>query len=521
MSTPYTPFSLIDEGRQGLYVGYQDTSAEQLVQFTARLLPGNISYEFWDTGVNPSTNEISGQPVHLEFSTVHFVFINPGEQANLHPIVLQPYQGSWHKGADFYKAWRATWFKAPPEPDWFKEVHAWQQIHMNNPEDDIRYRYKDLIQIGKDCAKHDVKAIQVTGWTIGGQDRGNPSHDTDPRLGTKEDLQEAIASVQQLGVKMILFSKYTWADRTTDWYREQLIYYTVKDPYGDPWFHNGYAYKTPVQLAGINIHRFSPMCHLAKEWREIADKEFMKPLALNADGILYDENQHHGGAHYCYDVSHGHHIPAHIFAGDALLAEGFHKITQRIKPDFLCAGEGPYDLEYRHYQLSYFRVDLNHVPIHRYVAPDEEMMIAVAGYNDRNMINLAMMNRYIISYEPRNFKGRLDEFPLTIGYGKKVDTLRKRYQDYLWKGVFRHILGAKVTSAGKNYDTYSVFENRKNSKRAVVLVNYDYNRSIDVVVELEGKVGDLWRVTPEDPEPKKYMGHMIVPANSVVVFIEK
>jgi len=41
-------------------------------------------------------------------------------------------------------------------------------------------------------------------------------------LEKKEDLQEAIASVQELGVKMILFSKYTWADRTTDWYREQL-----------------------------------------------------------------------------------------------------------------------------------------------------------------------------------------------------------------------------------------------------------------------------------------------------------
>ncbi len=521
ISTPYTPFSLIDEGNQGLYVGYLDTTAEHLVKFTARLLPGYTSYELWDTGVNPKTDQISGQLVHLEFSPVHFPFINPGETVNLHPIVLQPYQGTWHKGADFYKKWRSTWFRPPTKPEWLSEVHSWQQIHVNNPEDDIRYNYNDLIQIGKDCAKHGVKAIQVTGWTIGGQDEGNPSHDTDPRLGTYEDLEKVIAEVQGMGVKMVLFTKFTWADRTKDWYQKELIKYAVKDPYGEPWFHSGYAYQTPTQLAGINTHRFSPMCHLSSEWRKIANEEFIKPVKLNADGMLYDENQHHGGAHYCFDPDHGHHVPAHIFAGDAYLAEGFHGISQELKPDYVYAGEGHYDLEYRHYHVSYFRVDLNHVPIHRYVAPKEEMMIAIAGYNDRNMINLALMNRYIFSYEPRNFKGRLDEFPLTIAYGKKVDALRKRYKDYLWKGIFRHTLGAKLTANGKEFETYSVFENRENGKRAVVVVNYDYDLSIDVQVKLEREAGELWTVTPENQDLKKYRGSVLLPPNSAVVIIEK
>ena len=114
-------------------MGYQDTTAEHMVQFTARLLPGYVSYELWDTGVNPKTDEISGKAVHLEFSTNHFPFINPGEKTKLHPVILQPYQGSWHKGVDYYKKWRATWFKAAPKPDWLKEVHAWQQIHVPLP----------------------------------------------------------------------------------------------------------------------------------------------------------------------------------------------------------------------------------------------------------------------------------------------------------------------------------------------------------------------------------------------------
>jgi len=111
------------------------------------------------------------------------------------------------------------------------------------------------------------------------------------------------------------------------------------------------SFQTATQLAEINTRRFSTMCHLAKKWREIANNEFIKSIELGADGMLYDENQHHGGARYCFDSHYGHHVPAHIFAGD-----------------------GNYDLEFRHYHLSYFCVDLDHVPIHRYVAPDEEMM---------------------------------------------------------------------------------------------------------------------------------------------------
>ncbi|NOY58190.1 MAG: hypothetical protein GXO75_04530 [Calditrichaeota bacterium] len=521
LKTPDTPFSLIDSGCQGLYVGYHDTTVEHMVKFTARLIPGYVSYELWDTGVNPKTDSIAGQPVRLEFSTVHFPFVNSGESVELHPIVLQPYQGDWHSGADLYKKWRKTWFKAPTKPDWFAQVHSWQQIHMNNPEDDIRYTYKDLVKIGEDCARHGVKAIQVTGWTIGGQDGGNPSHDIDPRLGTWDDLHDAIDAVQKMGVKIILFNKYTWADRTLDRYRNELLKYATKDPYGDPHYHSGYAYQTATQLAEINTHRFSPMCHLAAAWRKIANKEFIKSINLGADGMLYDENQHHGGARYCFDKTHGHHVPAHIYAGDAMLAEGFHRISDRLKPDYLYAGEGNYDLEFRHYHLSYFRVDLNHVPLHRYVAPDEEMMITVAGYNDRNMINLALMDRYIISYEPRNFKGRLDEFPLTIAYGKRVDALRRRYDDFFWHGEFRHTVGARVTAGGEPYRNYAVFLNRKTGKKAAVIVNYDYNNAVAIQIHFFAKETPLVQATPEHPDAVLYTDSVTIPPNSVVLVMER
>ena len=176
---------------------------------------------------------------------------------------------------------------------------------------------------GRDCARHRVAAIQLTGWTLGGQDRSNPSHDVDPRLGTTKDLAAAIAEIQKLGVKVVLFNKFTWADRSSQWFREELVQHAIKDPYGDYYVHPGYRYQTAAQHANINLRRLVPMCPVNQAWRDIALSEFEKSLALGADGILYDENQHHGATHYCFDGSHGHRNPGHIFAGDIPLVQSF------------------------------------------------------------------------------------------------------------------------------------------------------------------------------------------------------
>ena len=68
-------------------------------------------------------------------------------------------------------------------------------------------------------------------------------------------------------------------------------------------------------------------------------------------------------------------------------------------------------------------------------------MTAVTGFNDRNMINQCLLYRYIISYEPYNFKGRLDDYPLTMAYGRQMDALRSELRDYFWDGEFRDEVG--------------------------------------------------------------------------------
>lgn len=106
-----------------------------------------------------------------------------------------------------------------------------------------------------------------------------------------------------------------------------------------------------------------------------------------------------------------------------MLGQRFRDIVKSTvgEQNFLMAGEDPYDLETRYYSLSYFRITPGHIPTDRYDAPFVPIMIAVTGFDDREMINEALRYRYIISYEPFNFKGNLSDFPLTLSYGRKID----------------------------------------------------------------------------------------------------
>jgi len=39
------------------------------------------------------------------------------------------------------------------------------------------------------------------------------------------------------------------------------------------------------------------------------------------------------------------------------------------------------------------------------------MSVAITGWNDRQTINACLLYRFVMSYEPRDFHGELDEMP--------------------------------------------------------------------------------------------------------------
>lgn len=477
---PMSPYILLRGAERGLYAGVLADSAD-VVAWHTELRPGYLSSIDGTVG---NDLYMAGQDVSVRFAAVHVPFIGPGESRELTPVVLEPFKGSWHKGVDIYRKWRSSWMELPTQPEWVQRPHSWYQIHINSPEDELRIPFRELPKIGEDCLRHGVKAIQLVGWNHGGQDQGNPSHDPDPRLGTFEEFKNAISEIHDMGVMVVLFTKFTWADRATDMFRKHISRLAIKDPYGDYHVYSGYHYQTATQLLDINTKRLVPMCFLSEEYLDLCADEFNKTLDLGAAGILFDESQHHEPALLCFDSKHGHRPGAPVYANDREFIQRFQQISQPVNSQFLYVGEACYDLQMGVYNMSYHRSQSkNHIPLSRYMLPEGLFMTAVTGFDDRNMINQCLLYRYIVSYEPYNYKGKLDDFPLTISYGRKMDELRTELRDYFWDGEFRDKLDVTVTSDGTPHHPYSSFFNSANGKLGVAIANYHESNFVTVTIE--------------------------------------
>ena len=509
-----TPFCLIQCPAQGIYAGLRDPSQPYLLEYTFVQHPG-VAESI--TNSAPQTDEIGETPVHLEFRTCHFVFVQPHTRRQLAPLVLRTYSGDWRAGVDINKQWRATWFVEPHIPDWIVGLNSWQQLQINAPEEDYTIPYKKLPEYIDECAANGVNAIQLVGWNHGGQDRGDPSQDTDPGLGTWQELHDAIAYGKQKNVKIILFAKLNWADMTTAWFRSDLYKYSCTDPYGIPYQTEGYSYFTPTQLAGINNRRREVMDFLCPAYREIAAQQFRKILNLGAEGWLFDEVCHHGPVEYSFSPNHGYTPPGYIYNGDMPVAKLLREEADKVSKDFLFAGEAPQDWLMQYYPVSYFRINAGSRAVARYIDSRAPLMAAVTGFDDREMLNLILLNRYIISYEPYNFKGRLSDFPLTVAYGKKIDALRAKYKPYLWDSEFRDTLGAEVSSNGDH--RHAVFL-REDGRRAVVVINMSAKEPIVAHVELPNP-RPLVVATPERLTAAPTSGAVTIPARSAAVLMEQ
>ncbi len=512
---PEHSFTLINNTKEGLYLSSLDHNFDEYIRCEYETVPTPEYAKTIGTAISKQKNG-ERKLMRTRVRAARMLYLQAYSNEELVPFIITPYTGTWHKGVDIYKKWRKTWFVAPHRAEWLSHVNSWQQLQINSSESRINFKFKDLHKYVDECKRYGVDAIQLTGWTKGGQDRGLPSHDVDPRLGTAAELKKAIADASRKGVKILLFTKFTWADLTTD-YHKQYLPDLAWNAALDTCIHPGYNYNTYTQLEGVNTRRFGIFCMASEDLRKKLRTEFQKCLDLGAPGMVYDENQHHAGAMLCFNPNHGHKIPGFVYKGANQLGREFLEMCKKSNPDFLMTGEGPHDILGQYY-ATYTRADYSHDPVQRYVDSELPIACAIIDHNDKNHINMCAADRYAISYEVRNFKGNLSEFPRVMAYGQKVDQLRRQYEDFLWHGEFQDILGANVTG---NNIKYTVFRNRKNGKKAVVAYNVDTEKANMANVSIEGSTTSLTIVSPENQSPVAFSGNVEIGPQSMVVIIEK
>jgi len=133
------------------------------------------------------------------------------------------------------------------------------------------------------------------------------------------------------------------------------------------------------------------------------------------------------------------------------------------------------------------------------------------------MINQCLLYRYVMSYEPFNFKGRLDDFPTTLAYGKRMDALRTELREWFWDGEFRDTLGATVTAGERPHRPYAVFLGARTRQPAVAVANYSLRETVSVRVTLEdGASLTRWRLVDDDRWRPVAEGIVLPPASAAV-----
>jgi len=512
---PELAFVLLENQKEGLYISSKDTEFNEFIQVICTALPTKT---FTATLGLSGAKKNNADRLSLDYKliTARNIYTYPGTTTALSPVVVKPYKGSWEYGVDIYKAWRTTWYKPPFRADWIKQVNSWQQLQINSAETNVVFRFKDLVSYAKEAKNYGVNAIQLTGWTMGGQDRSYPIHDVDPHLGTKDELKKAIAECHAMGVKIILFTKFIWVEYTSPAY-DKFKKYIAWEEDGTPRVRGGYSYDTYTQLFRFNNRPLCVLCLADDSCRLLIHDEFKKCLDLGAAGMVFDENQNHGSMFLCFNPNHNHKVPAFIHQGANKMDKEFYDMTQKYSPGFLMAGEGPYDEEALYY-ATYTRADLNHDAGQRYIDPDLPIACTVIDHGDFNKVNMCLKDRYSISYEPSSMHGHLGDFPRMMAYGAKVDSLRSRYSDYLWTAEYRSTVGATVD--GKNL-LYSVFKRKSDGKRAIVIMNCSLTESSVANLTLNDSSNALTMVSPENQDERPFPNNVQISPQGAIIVLEK
>ncbi|MFD0664641.1 DUF6259 domain-containing protein [Thermocatellispora tengchongensis] len=403
------------------------------------VMPSAPTLEFvgWRVSLEPgyldSLTRLAGADAAVTLDAIQMPTPSDGRLRAV-PVTLAPYRGGRAQALAPYRATQRP--SRVPSAAWLREPRTWLQVQLMSTENEPRYDFADLAAIIEECAAGGIGAIQIVGWNEGGQDGLVPVHRPAGRLGGEAGLVRALARARELDVKAVLYVKYQWVERPGPHWAE-LEPYACLDENGQPYAQPGPVYHSARKRYGMSTPWYVPLCFSARDLRARFAEEVARMAEWGAAGVLADESLYHGRALLCFASGHGHEPGASAYLWDGEFVEDLRRAAEAVSPDFVIAGEGCYDGQFEHYDLSYFRSwSERHLPIGRELRSDVRMATAVIGFDDRNMVGQCLLYGYAMSLEPYNFKGRPGDMPATLAYAAAVDRLRARLAPWLWNGAY-------------------------------------------------------------------------------------
>ena len=242
--------------------------------------------------------------------------------------VVAFHEGDWHWAADDYRAWFRTLGRpdaARSRPRWF-ERSAGLVAHY-----DFQYQgggivhsFRDIPELFRQARELGIDHLLLAGWHEDGFDRGFPHYAPNPRLGTEQELRDAVAEVRRAGGHVAFYVKSRLCNTAFPDQRERIARSAVMDRDGG--LH--------VEKYGADDLSFATLCIGDPAWRDELAATVRRLLRdVGADGVYLDQLAMAWPC-TCYHPDHAEHRGA-----PAAWNQGCEKLLERLR-----AENGPEEL---------------------------------------------------------------------------------------------------------------------------------------------------------------------------------
>lgn len=443
--------------------------------------------------------ELEGKQINMFMN--QYPFLKNGSEWRSPELVTSPYCGDLTVGAQKYRKWADSWFKAPMVPAHIKNSAGWQRLILKHQHGEYFFRYDDLEKAYDTGVKSGLDTLLLFGWTGEGMDSGYPVYTPDATQGGKEALRRNIMKVRKKGGHVVLYYNGQLIDAASEYFKSGAgARVSIKREDGTEhrefysFFNTGTFYRMFVNKT------FAVACPSCREWIDVLKRHIDLALEVGADSVFFDQL---GLASYpCCDPSHGHEVPfMGLMESKRALLKELYEYTKAKNPDMGFGIECTTDQTAQYSDFVHTCGNVAQVwnpgwlqrgepprpkaGLYLYKIAFPEVIISDRDIKDDNdevifKVNQMLLHGLVNDAAVHRCRAALGQAPLYQEYLRKANALRERHKDILTNGIYRASHYHTIDGTGIQTNSFKL------ENRLAVIVTQSWKDSITAKITVPG-----------------------------------